>query len=799
MVVPVVFRRRSPRLAFAVGAAGAAIQLIFLSPSPADVALVVLLYTVAAYRPRRESVTALLICLAGSTIAIIWSPDSAARWLFWLGFGAAWVLGDSMRYRRAYYLSLQDRTARLEAERDAQAKIAAAAERARIARELHDVIAHNVSVMVVQADGAGYMLRSDPERAAAALGAVSRTGRQALAEMRRLLGVLRAGDEDRELAPVPGLGQLRELLDQARAAGLPVSFTLQGAPGQLPEGAELAAYRVVQESLTNTRKHGGAAAAAAVALHYQPDGLVVQVTDDGLGATAAAQADRAGLGLTGMRERIAMYGGTVQAGPRPGGGYQVTARLPRQQQPPGTPARPAPARPAPARPAAQHDHPDHPRRRPGTRAHRSSHGAGGAVSAVYAWLRRHPLLVDGVLAVLLALFALSGTINLVGVDATTRSSWLRLPVIAMIVVPVVFRRRSPLLAFAVAAAGAAIQVIFTPPSSWDVALVVLLYTVAAYRPRRESITALVICLAGLEIGIVAWAPSSLGIFDELFVGGAYLGASVLIAWVLGDSMRYRRAYYLSLEDRAARLEAEREAQARVAVAAERARIARELHDVVAHNVSVMVVQADGAGYVLRSDPERAAAALAAVAGTGRRALAEMRRLLGVLRAGDEDAGLVPVPGLGQLRELLDQARAAGLPVSFTLQGAPGQLPEGAELAVFRVVQESLTNTRKHGGAVAAAVVALRYQADGLVVQVTDDGLGAAAVPQADGGGLGLTGMRERIGLYGGTVQAGPLPGGGYQVTARLPRQPQPPGQLAQPPAAAASQLAGQSGRIGGAA
>ena len=172
-----------------------------------------------------------------------------------------------------------------------------------------------------------YALRTEPERAMQALAAISRTGRQALAEMRRLLGVLRTGDERAELAPVPGLEQLRELLDQARAAGMSVSLAMEGPPRPLDEGAELAAYRAVQESLTNTRKHGGLAVAAAVTLRYEQDGLLVQVTDDGPGAAAAA-GDGAGHGLAGMRERIAMYGGTVLAGPLDGGGYQVSARLP---------------------------------------------------------------------------------------------------------------------------------------------------------------------------------------------------------------------------------------------------------------------------------------------------------------------------------------------------------------------------------------------------------------------------------------------------------------------------------------
>jgi signal transduction histidine kinase len=236
-----------------------------------------------------------------------------------------------MRYRRAYYASLEDRAARLEAERDAQVQIAAAAERARIARELHDVIAHNVSVMVVQADGASYALDTEPARAREALAAISGTGRQALAEMRRLLGVLRReGDiASSDRAPQPGIGELGELLDQARSAGLPVSFTVEGDPQPLPVGVALAAYRIVQESLTNTRKHAGPVVSAAVLLSYSPDAVVLTISDDGwgdLGGTALPGAP--GHGLTGMRERVAVYGGSVTAGPRSGGGFEVVATLP---------------------------------------------------------------------------------------------------------------------------------------------------------------------------------------------------------------------------------------------------------------------------------------------------------------------------------------------------------------------------------------------------------------------------------------------------------------------------------------
>ena len=379
---------------------------------------------------------------------------------------------------------------------------------------------------------------------------------------------------------------------------------------------------------------------------------------------------------------------------------------------------------------------------------------------MYAWLSRHPKLVDGVPAFFFLVLGLASA-------KPAAFLWL-LPLVAAMSVPVMFRRRYPVQAFAVAVAAGAVQVLTDtrPLLGCDLAIPVLLYTLAAYRPRRQSVPGLVVCLIGSVAAVTVWVPNALGAVQQIGLALVIFGGTALLAWVLGDSMAYRRAYLTSLEDRAARLEREQQANAQIAAAAERARIARELHDVIAHNVSVMVVQADGASYALRSDPERAAAALAAISRTGRQALGEMRRLLGVLRSGDERVDLAPVPGLAQLRELLGQARDAGMAVSLTIDGEPRDVSEGAGLAAYRVVQESLTNTRKHGGPGAAAAVRMTYRPGGLVLQVTDDGLGALAA--SDGTGHGLTGMRERIEMYGGTVQAGPLPGGGYQVTALLP-------------------------------
>jgi signal transduction histidine kinase len=384
------------------------------------------------------------------------------------------------------------------------------------------------------------------------------------------------------------------------------------------------------------------------------------------------------------------------------------------------------------------------------------------VAALYAWLRRHPILVDGVLAALLAFIGLASALA-VGEVAL-------IPIDLGVALPVVFRRAHPVGAFGTVIVFGAAQVLApaTQISFSDLSVLIMLYTLAAYTPRRISVPGLVTCLVGSVVALVKWwTPAHLSPLSWLLVGSMLFAGPSLLAWVLGDSMRYRRAYYASLEERAARLEAERGAQAQIAAAAERARIARELHDVVAHNVSVIVVQADGASYALGNDPDRAAEALAAIAATGRQALAEMRRLLGILRTDEGPGrGRAPMPGIGQLGELLESTRAAGLPVSFTVEGVPQPLPGGAALAAYRIVQESLTNTRKHAGPTASAEVTLRYLEDALVLEISDNGRGAAA--RTDGAGHGLMGMAERVAVYGGSVTAGPRDAGGFQVTARLP-------------------------------
>jgi signal transduction histidine kinase len=240
-------------------------------------------------------------------------------------FAAAWALGDNLRTRRAYLAELEARADRLEREQQETARRAVAEEQARIARELHDVISHNVSVMVVQAAAGGDVFATRPDRAREALGSIESTGREALVELRRLLGVVRpaVGDDGAGLEPQPGLARLPELVEQVTAAGLRVELTVGGEPRGLPAGVDLSAYRIVQEALTNTLKHARASN-AQVTIAYGDASLELEVLDDGSSAGIAGS----GRGIIGMRERAALLGGELTAGPRPSGGFGVRATMP---------------------------------------------------------------------------------------------------------------------------------------------------------------------------------------------------------------------------------------------------------------------------------------------------------------------------------------------------------------------------------------------------------------------------------------------------------------------------------------
>lgn len=395
---------------------------------------------------------------------------------------------------------------------------------------------------------------------------------------------------------------------------------------------------------------------------------------------------------------------------------------------------------------------------------------------LYDFLRRHPLGVDVFWAVVL--LGLSGMSMASGMYDAGREEILAIPVALGLSTVVALRRRLPEKMLLLAIAVGVLQLVGdVRPGIGNFAMLVITFTVATIGERWASRLALICSLSAAALSQVRWEAEPGGSWPQQIFVTVIMTVPFVLAWVMGDSLRTRRAYFSQLEERAARLEREREAQSKVAVAAERARIARELHDVVAHNVSVMVVQADGAAYVMDAAPDQARQALETISSTGRQALAEMRRLLGVLRTGDapESGEYVPQPDVEQIEDLVDQVRRTGLAVDFKVEGTARPLPSGVELTAYRIVQEALTNTRKHGGPDAGASVRLVYFDDGLGLLVEDDGRGAAHELYADGGadgaGHGMIGMRERVGMVGGTLDAGPRPGGGFRISALLPLKP----------------------------
>lgn len=329
----------------------------------------------------------------------------------------------------------------------------------------------------------------------------------------------------------------------------------------------------------------------------------------------------------------------------------------------------------------------------------------------------------------------------------------------------VWRRRFPLATMALVSVVSTAETLggvpMQNPAVPLLANVIAVYTLVTEAPLGRALAGLAIGLAGFALGTLSQHNS-----PGNFVFGAIFAVGV---WIVGRTVRTRTAKAGELEERAATLEREREQQARLAAAEERARIARELHDVIAHSVSVMVVQAGAGEEVLRRDPDQAAGVLRSIQETGRQALSEMSTLLGILREHGDEFGLVPQPGIADLSSLLEQTRQAGLPVELTVEGEQRVLPPGVELSLYRVVQEALTNTRKHAGP-AQATVRLRYGSAEVAAEIADDG---ASSHNGYGGGNGLIGMRERVTVYGGSLEAGPQLEGGYLVRAQIPLEPAP--------------------------
>ena len=329
--------------------------------------------------------------------------------------------------------------------------------------------------------------------------------------------------------------------------------------------------------------------------------------------------------------------------------------------------------------------------------------------------------------------------------------------------PLVWRRRAPLVVLVVVLASLA-----TCDAAYRVAdnavapfagVLFAAYASGAYTSRRDGWIAAGII--GLTAVLVAVAIGEDVAGDTVFIGGI-----LLAVWGAATVVRSRQELAGALAARTVELEHEREENARLAVAEERARIARELHDVVAHNVSIMVVQAGAERRAIGAERPATTEALTTIETTGRAALDEMRRLLGMLRRSDDELALAPQPSLRHLPDLVEQVREAGMPVDLRIQGEPRPIAPGIDLSAYRIVQEALTNALKHAGP-ARARVTVRYGVGALEIEIADDGAGDVDEGQP-GGGHGLVGMRERVALFGGDLAAGRRRGGGYAVRARLP-------------------------------
>ena len=395
--------------------------------------------------------------------------------------------------------------------------------------------------------------------------------------------------------------------------------------------------------------------------------------------------------------------------------------------------------------------------------------------------RRYATSVDVVLAAALFLVC-----SLWHIDAggTRPDLWF----VAGLTFPLIFRRRAPMAVFLTISAVALVQWLVTGPSLADAALLVAVYTVALESVWPLVVATAVILEAGVVMATVRWTPTGSDLKSFVFMTG--LAFAALLAGVVVRALRSQLDW---LVERAERLELERDQQASLAAAAERARIAREMHDVVSHNIQVMVTLADAASAAQAAEPARAAEAMSEVSSTGRQALTDMRRMLGVLRDEPAAAGngsaqppLAPQPGLGDLAALTERVRGTGLHVTVEQSGTPFAVSGAAGLTVYRIVQEALTNALKHAADPTAVEVRLAFDDPDIAVRIIDDGRREAPVPVpgnangnghmrggrptgagGDGGGHGVTGMAERAAAFGGTLRAGPRAEGGWEVTALL--------------------------------
>ncbi len=361
-------------------------------------------------------------------------------------------------------------------------------------------------------------------------------------------------------------------------------------------------------------------------------------------------------------------------------------------------------------------------------------------------------------------FAMLSLIGLPDFGDVRPLDWFGVALIAAQTLSLAWRRMYPVAVLVVVVGAFMVDRGLSYPSSWAVfGLAFALYTIGAELAFRRS---MIIGVSAIAV-IVGWTAVGVYVVSVPASSIITIFGFVTFPYVLGREARRREERLIDLEARAIRSEFDRERRAEEAVREEQARIARELHDVVAHEVTVMTIQAGAAKRVLETSPEDASAAMTTVEEAGHRALTEMRRLLGLLRSGG-DGDLDPQPGLEDLTTLVDQLADAGLDVRLRVEGTPRPIPVGVDVSAYRIIQESLTNTVKHAGPGATAEVVVRYEGDVLIIEVCDDGRGAAESLVTNGSGQGIIGMRERIALLDGTLDARPRRGGGYRVRGTIP-------------------------------
>jgi signal transduction histidine kinase len=724
-----VWRQRAPAAAAAGGLIGLGLFVQFAEVHDWTVPLLVVsveLFTVGAadYSRRRLAITGGVLLVGMYVVVAVDPQDSISSAVALLANTVAFGLlpiaaGRVLRNRRLLAARLGARTAQLARERDERMRGAAVEERTRIARELHDVVAHNVSVMVIQAQGAQRVAAVDPLAARRALEAIQSSGREALQEMRGMVGVLRGSDGDLG-ASSPGLAQLSALADRARSVGLTVDLDAPPELPALPVGLDLIAYRIVQEALTNTIKHAGPAR-ATVSLRPLGGSLELVIADDGSG-NAVAGTTSAGQGLVGMRERLALYGGELDAGRQPEGGFRVRAMLPLD---------------AAATPSATTAAPE--------------------TQAPHTKTRLQKVLAsrwfDPALAVAVAATAAA---NLLLASDSDGGAVLNLVFAGLFGVCVLWRRRNALLyAASTIAVAVACTAVATDIRTFPLAIAILIlppYALAVYDNVRRGLLGLAILAAGVT-AVNLFANRSWRAEDWVFPI-----AVIVATWVVGRALHGGRVLATQLERDNRRLAAEREHRARLAVADERTRIARELNVIVANSVSDMVVEAELAERLLEDDLDAATQAMSAIEQTARGALVEMRRMLGMLRDFGE-AQLEPQPGLSGLPALVEQAQQRGQFVELSIRGEPGPLPASVELAAYRVVEEALAKRDGRDGSQSVLKIVFEFRPHDLLLMLNDPSAELTPATVA---------MQERVALCNGELTTTPSTGGCQELRITLP-------------------------------